>query len=83
MTMHFSGDLQVTQLAVPLRTMSNFISCKNMKIPLVVVTWFTQQTEKEEEEEEGGGGRGGGEMREGEVCACLLDGSQGKTWQEP
>ena len=47
----------VTQLAVPLRAVSNFISCKNTKIPAVVVTRFTQQTEKEEEEE---GGMDGG-----------------------
>lgn len=44
------------QLAVPLRAMSNFISSKNMKIPVVVVMRFTQQMEKGEEE----GGMDGG-----------------------
>lgn len=62
-------------LAVSLRAMSNLISCKNMKILVVVVQRFTQQTEKEEEEGEMDGWSG---MREGRfVLACWM-GARGR-----
>lgn len=79
-----SGELGVTQLAVPLRAMSNFISCTNMKIPHGC-NYEVYTTVREEEKEDGERG-GGGETVEGneggEVCICLLDGGQRKTWQK-
>lgn len=67
--MNFRGR-EVTQLAVPLSAVSNFISCKNTRA--VVAPWFTQQTVQGD----GGGGGDGGEAE------LLLDGSHAETWQE-
>lgn len=63
-----SGELGVTQLAVPLRAMSNFISCTNMKIPHgcnYEVYTTVREEEKEDGEREGGWWDGGGKWGRG------------------